>query len=227
MMILSGRIGAAIDSIQMLYPGLLDRNPELLLMLKCRQFIEMVNGSEHESRQKTSVSYRAPSHSGSPASTPPYRPPHLSTSKVRQSPKNSPQGSKLCEIIFNFLLIGQDLGSPRQSPRRIKSPRSRGSPSPGPSSIDRHLQLAAAPQQHRNGTASMDWCENGVGVENGNASNVHNGSAGTQAMEEDCDGEEKDYFQDGLLVSNGGSHLSQNGSSSVQDGDSEGFIIIN
>lgn len=41
-----GRIGQAIEQTQRAYPGLLDSNQNLMFMLKCRQFVEMVNGSD-------------------------------------------------------------------------------------------------------------------------------------------------------------------------------------
>jgi hypothetical protein len=44
----SGRMGQAIDLTIRSYPGLFDTNQDLLFMLKCRQFIEMVNGSDFE-----------------------------------------------------------------------------------------------------------------------------------------------------------------------------------
>lgn len=47
-LIMSGRMGQAIDHTLRLYPGLLENNKNLLFMLKCRQFIEMVNGSDIE-----------------------------------------------------------------------------------------------------------------------------------------------------------------------------------
>jgi hypothetical protein len=43
-------MGEAIDTTQDLYPGLLECNTNLLFMLKCRQFIEMVNGTDSEVR---------------------------------------------------------------------------------------------------------------------------------------------------------------------------------
>ncbi|XP_069026233.1 ran-binding protein 9 [Embiotoca jacksoni] len=49
-LVLSGRMGEAIETTQQLYPNLLDRNPDLLFMLKVRQFIEMVNGTDSEVR---------------------------------------------------------------------------------------------------------------------------------------------------------------------------------
>lgn len=45
---MSGRISEAIDTTQNLYPGLFDRNKKLFFKLKCRQFIEMINGCDGE-----------------------------------------------------------------------------------------------------------------------------------------------------------------------------------
>lgn len=47
-LVLAGRISDAIEATQSLYPGLLDRNLDLLFKLKCRQFIEMVTGCDGE-----------------------------------------------------------------------------------------------------------------------------------------------------------------------------------
>jgi hypothetical protein len=47
-LVLAGRIGEAISLTQKLYPGLLERNTELLFVLQCRQFVEIVNGTEGE-----------------------------------------------------------------------------------------------------------------------------------------------------------------------------------
>uniref|UniRef100_A0A3Q3XNF4 RAN binding protein 10 n=1 Tax=Mola mola TaxID=94237 RepID=A0A3Q3XNF4_MOLML len=47
-LVLAGRLGEAIEATQQLYPGLLEHNPNLLFMLKCRQFVEMVNGTDSE-----------------------------------------------------------------------------------------------------------------------------------------------------------------------------------
>uniref|UniRef100_A0A671M314 Ran-binding protein 9 n=1 Tax=Sinocyclocheilus anshuiensis TaxID=1608454 RepID=A0A671M314_9TELE len=49
-LVLSGRMGEAIETTQQLYPSLLERNSDLLFMLKVRQFIEMVNGTDSEVR---------------------------------------------------------------------------------------------------------------------------------------------------------------------------------
>jgi len=48
-LVLNGRLGEAIRTTQQFYPDLLENNLELLFVLRCRQFIEIVNGSEGES----------------------------------------------------------------------------------------------------------------------------------------------------------------------------------
>lgn len=47
-LVLAGRMGEAIEHTRRLYPGLLEKDQNLLFMLKCRQFVEMVNGSDSE-----------------------------------------------------------------------------------------------------------------------------------------------------------------------------------
>lgn len=47
-LVLSGRIGEAVEATRRAYPGLLERDLELLFLLKCRQFVEMVNGTDSE-----------------------------------------------------------------------------------------------------------------------------------------------------------------------------------
>lgn len=47
---LAGRMGEVIEMTQALYPGLLDRDQNLLFVLKCRQFVEMVSGNDSEVR---------------------------------------------------------------------------------------------------------------------------------------------------------------------------------
>ncbi|KAF0041526.1 hypothetical protein F2P81_007424 [Scophthalmus maximus] len=70
-LVLAGRVGEAIEATQQLYPGLLEHNPNLLFMLKCRQFVEMVNGTDSEVR---CLSIRSPksqdSYPGSPSLSP-------------------------------------------------------------------------------------------------------------------------------------------------------------
>lgn len=46
-LVLAGRLGEAIADTQRLYPGLLESDQKLLFLLKCRQFVEMVNGADN------------------------------------------------------------------------------------------------------------------------------------------------------------------------------------
>ena len=48
-LVLDGRLGEAITTTQQFYPDLLENNLELLFVLRCRQFIEIVNGTAGES----------------------------------------------------------------------------------------------------------------------------------------------------------------------------------
>lgn len=47
-MVMSGRMGKAIEHTMKSYPSVLESNLNLLFTLKCRQFVEMVNGSDFE-----------------------------------------------------------------------------------------------------------------------------------------------------------------------------------
>ncbi|KAG7488797.1 hypothetical protein MATL_G00038260 [Megalops atlanticus] len=77
-LVLAGRMGEAIETTQQLYPSLLERNPDLLFMLKVRQFIEMVNGTDSEVR---CLGGRSPKSQDSyPGSPRPFGSPTLSPS---------------------------------------------------------------------------------------------------------------------------------------------------
>uniref|UniRef100_A0A0P5NRF8 Ran-binding proteins 9/10 n=1 Tax=Daphnia magna TaxID=35525 RepID=A0A0P5NRF8_9CRUS len=70
-LVLSGRMGEAIETTQTLYPTLLESRPNLLFLLKVRQFIEMVGGSDSEVRATTNRSPKS-QNSGSPSMSPNY-----------------------------------------------------------------------------------------------------------------------------------------------------------
>ena len=77
-------MGEAIETTQHLYPGLLHQNANLLFMLKCRQFVEMVNGTDSEVRGGSgSSNIRSPKSrrgSSSTRSSPSMSPVHLNSS---------------------------------------------------------------------------------------------------------------------------------------------------
>jgi hypothetical protein len=79
-------MGEAIETTQELYPGLLEHNLNLLFMLKCRQFIEMVNGTDSEVR---GPAIRSPKSQGSNRSSPNMSPVHHSLNSARNTPVGS------------------------------------------------------------------------------------------------------------------------------------------
>uniref|UniRef100_A0A8C2JMG0 RAN binding protein 10 n=1 Tax=Cyprinus carpio TaxID=7962 RepID=A0A8C2JMG0_CYPCA len=79
-LVLAGRVGEAIDATQQLYPGLLEHNPNLLFMLKCRQFVEMVNGTDSEVR---CFSVRSPKSQDSYLGSPNLSPRHGATNHIK------------------------------------------------------------------------------------------------------------------------------------------------
>ncbi|KAF2895915.1 hypothetical protein ILUMI_10251 [Ignelater luminosus] len=73
-LVLAGRMGEAIDKTSRLYPGLLEHNQNLLFMLKCRQFVEMVNGSDVEVCPRRNIGGLSPSfNTSSPRSNSPIQ----------------------------------------------------------------------------------------------------------------------------------------------------------
>lgn len=69
-LVLAGRMGEAIERTSRLYPELLEHNQNLLFMLKCRQFVEMVNGSDVEICRRKSLGGFSPSLSSSRPNSP-------------------------------------------------------------------------------------------------------------------------------------------------------------
>ena len=68
-LVLAGRMGEAITMTQQIYPGLLERDLNLMFTLKSRQFVEMVNGTDSEMRPA-----RSPKSQGnSPCMSPSYQ----------------------------------------------------------------------------------------------------------------------------------------------------------
>ncbi|XP_013867655.1 ran-binding protein 10 [Austrofundulus limnaeus] len=87
-LVLAGRVGEAIDATQQFYPSLLERNPNLLFMLKCRQFVEMVNGTDSEVHCLT---VRSPKSQDSYPGSPSFSPRHTaSNTHLHSSGADSP-----------------------------------------------------------------------------------------------------------------------------------------
>lgn len=120
-LVLAGRMGEAIDTTQQLYPGLLERNANLLFMLKCRQFIEMVNGTDSEVR---GASLRSPRshHSGGSSS---------SRSSPSMSPVHPPSSSSSSSHSFHQSQHSTSGSSRGNSPNRVIPTKGHSSQSPG------------------------------------------------------------------------------------------------
>ncbi|KAK0048083.1 ran-binding protein 9 [Biomphalaria pfeifferi] len=86
-LVLEGRMGEAIETTQALYPNLLDAKPDLLFMLKCRQFVEMVNGTDSEVRGGLSSFTHSNGNVTQSRSPKSY---HSSDGSNRSSPAHSP-----------------------------------------------------------------------------------------------------------------------------------------
>jgi len=89
-LILAGRISEAIETTQTLYPTLFDRNPKLYFQLKCRQFIEMVNGCDGEIKPMAHSPTR--STRNSPCSSPARTLSHSSSTGSSTTSNNSQNG---------------------------------------------------------------------------------------------------------------------------------------
>lgn len=75
----------AIERTKRLYPGLLEQNQNLLFMLKCRQFVEMINGSDIEVSSRLKLDLYSSPRPESPIQTSVIQ----STKSFSHIPKNS------------------------------------------------------------------------------------------------------------------------------------------
>ena len=192
-------MGEAIELTQQLYPGLLERDPNLLFMLKCRQFVEMVNGSDSEVRGPNSRSPRSHHSSGN--------------GSTRSSPNMSPahnvsgNASAPSSHILHHPLHAQQQHQPRpgsgsNSPNRAGGKHSRSSTPTSSSSSSHHSQ-----QQHLSDNmhvASSEEIKNAANVSPQSSDRFTvNGSGGPMFIE----GEENMDLSDGGvedgLVTNG------------------------
>ncbi|XP_071054407.1 ran-binding protein 9 isoform X2 [Onthophagus taurus] len=98
-LVLAGRMGEAIDKTTRLYPGLLERNQNLLFMLKCRQFVEMVNGSDVEVCPRKNPMYNSTSpYSLSPRPGSPIQTSVIQSTKSYGSNKAKPPPATVEEL---------------------------------------------------------------------------------------------------------------------------------
>lgn len=209
-LVLAGRMGEAIETTQQLYPGLLERNANLLFMLKCRQFIEMVNGSDSEVRGAALRSPRS-QHGGSNRSSPSRSPIHHS---------HTSRG--------NTLAGGTNSGN--SSPNRSKTLKSHSSFQTHPQTSNSSPTLNPS---HSNSVTSSNSTNNQtdlktISEENMNVANMANSNSNSVTV----NGSDTRYIEDiemldgivedeNCVVTNGNSSNGQimNGNSCEQDKD--------
>ncbi|XP_018335747.1 ran-binding protein 9 [Agrilus planipennis] len=100
-LVLAGRMGEAIEKTRRLYPGLLEHNQNLLFMLKCRQFVEMVNGSDVEVRHSRNAYSPAFSNSSSRPCSPIQTSVIQSTKNYSNKPKPTVEAMNQNNIALN------------------------------------------------------------------------------------------------------------------------------
>lgn len=213
-LVLSGRMGEAIETTQQLYPGLLERNTNLLFMLKCRQFIEMVNGTDSEVRGAALRSPRS-QHGGSNRSSPSRSPIHYT-----HAPRVSNLGS-------------QGSHSGNTSPNRSKTLKSHSNFQPYPqttSSSSNASTNSTSTTQNSNSVVNNANSQSDLKEEHLNAANTANSNANSVVMNgSDSRLIEDVEMLDGIapegnnVVTNGNSANGQymNGSSAVDHQDED------
>ncbi|XP_005096797.1 ran-binding protein 9 [Aplysia californica] len=238
-LVLAGRMGEAIESTQSLYPKLLEAKPDLLFMLKCRQFVEMVNGTDSEVRGGVSP-YGPASHSRSPKShqsgegssrSSPSHSPHAQAS----IPPTTPQFPQQTQHSFHYN---------QQQHHRSPGSSSSNSPSRASASGKQHPSPASCPppslhqQQHSNSYNSSGGGGGGGGAQANNQTeyahmeeeammNSANSAASGDHMAMNggprlIQAEEMDLSDEGdhsSTLSNGNSHLNGNSSHCEDDED--------
>lgn len=109
-LVLEGRMGEAIDRTSRIYPGLLESNQNLLFMLKCRQFVEMVNGSDIDSYSRNRNLCCSPSfNTNSSTSSRPFSP--IQTSVIQSTKVYSNTNLRVDEINQNNVALNGDVPS--------------------------------------------------------------------------------------------------------------------
>uniref|UniRef100_W5N0J3 RAN binding protein 9 n=2 Tax=Lepisosteus oculatus TaxID=7918 RepID=W5N0J3_LEPOC len=186
-LVLAGRMGEAIDTTQQLYPSLLERNPNLLFMLKVRQFIEMVNGTDSEVRclggrsPKSQDSYPgSPRPFGSPSTSPSHSAIIHSLASVK------PSGSHGHLAGFDNCTNGVMSSKPHQGPHCHKHPASNLS-NAELNSINSTRSQQSNSYPSNDVDMEMDHYSNGVSESSSNG--FLNGGSKHDLEMEDCESE--------------------------------------
>ncbi|KRT83612.1 hypothetical protein AMK59_4171 [Oryctes borbonicus] len=191
-LVLAGRIGEAIERTRRLYPGLLEHNQNLLFMLKCRQFIEMVNGSDVEVCPRKNLVY-SPSYNNTLS---PNRPNSPIQTSVIQSTKSYSSNNKTATAIANNNKGGntvEELNTANSAPSSVAM-NGNGDLAPPP-------QIIRTDEGGGNSDVEMDTAED---VQNGHAEDLCNGK-----MNSECNNSSSNINTNGYQ--NGDSHTINTG----------------
>uniref|UniRef100_A0A6I8PJT8 RAN binding protein 10 n=1 Tax=Ornithorhynchus anatinus TaxID=9258 RepID=A0A6I8PJT8_ORNAN len=155
-LVLAGRVGEAIEATQQLYPGLLDHNPNLLFMLKCRQFVEMVNGTDSEVRCFSARSPKSQdSYPGSPSLSPRLG---SSNSHIHSTGTDSPSCS-------NGLTLTKSKQSHSKYPALSSSTSSSSSSSPASVNYSESNSTDSTKSQQHSSTSNQETSDSEMEVE--------------------------------------------------------------
>uniref|UniRef100_A0A672FSG9 RAN binding protein 9 n=1 Tax=Salarias fasciatus TaxID=181472 RepID=A0A672FSG9_SALFA len=187
-LVLSGRMGEAIETTQQLYPNLLERNPDLLFMLKVRQFIEMVNGTDSEVR---CLGGRSPKSQDSyPGSPRPFSSPSHKASSSHTGTHQYVSVSGFCCSLAGF---DSNCCNGVTSNKSHSSPHSHKPCPPGSASIlpasDVSLNGSRSQQPVTSNDVDMEVDHVSNGVTESSSNGFLNGTSKHAPEPEDCDAE--------------------------------------
>ncbi|WAR12872.1 RANB9-like protein [Mya arenaria] len=176
-LVLAGRMGEAIETTQQLYPMLLERDSNLLFMLKCRQFIEMVNGCDSEVR---GAALRSPrSQNGGSARSSPSRSPIHHTHVPRVSPlaAHQPHSGSTSPSRSKTLKLQHTSFQSHPHSSNSSTSQNSSSTSSSASSSSSSLSNSGVTNSNKTNNQSDSKALNSNSEENLNAMNVSNSSA--------------------------------------------------
>nr|XP_014431489.2 ran-binding protein 10 [Pelodiscus sinensis] len=155
-LVLAGRVGEAIEATQQLYPGLLEHNPNLLFLLMCRQFVEMVNGTDSEVR---CFSARSPKSQDSYPASPSLSPRHCSSnSHIHSTGADSPSCS-------NGVTSTRSKQSHSKYPALTSSSSSSSSSSPSSANYSESNSTDSTKSQQHSSTSNQETSDSEMEME--------------------------------------------------------------
>ncbi|XP_033914413.1 ran-binding protein 9-like [Acipenser ruthenus] len=189
-LVLAGRMGEAIETTQQLYPSLVERNPNLVFMLKVRQFIEMVNGTDSEVRCLGGHSPKSQdSYPGSPRtfSSPSMSPSHSANIHSLTLVKSSGSHGHLAGFDSNCSNGVMSNNAPHQSHCHKHQPSSLTTPDLNSINNTRSQQPNSYTSSSNDVDMETDRCSNGVSELSSNG--FLNGSSKHDHEMEECEAE--------------------------------------